>query len=302
MKNGINMIKKLWARLFMHLGRKGWFKWMPDKMYLKIAFKLCTGYALNLDDPRTLNEKLQWIKLYDRREEYSVIVDKYRVREYVREKVGEKYLIPLLGVWDSVEDIDFDALPNKFVLKCTHDSGSVVFCENKESFDVKSAKKKLAKCMKKGSFQYGREWAYTTVTPRIIAEEYLEDKDHNDLIDYKLHTFDGKARILTIITNRKTNKAVNHFHIDGDEVKPCDFIWGASPAEKMPEPPKNIQEMKKLSEILAEGFPELRCDFYEVDGKTFFGELTLFHGSGFLRFNDVSWAEEIGSWMTLPDR
>ncbi len=176
---------------FSYLSSKGFYKNMPDEAYLRKAFKLRMGYELDLDAPKTFCEKLQWLKLYDRRPEYSTMVDKYEVKKYVAERIGEKYVIPLLGVWDRFEDIDFDALPDQFVLKCTHDSGGFVVCRDKSVFDKSDARKRLNKHLQTDYYLHGREWPYKNVKRRIIAEKYIDSLGKPESVEYKLTCFGG---------------------------------------------------------------------------------------------------------------
>ena len=164
----ILMIIKRPELFWMNASRKGWLKWMPDKCNLKLVYRTCFKKKLNLEDPKTFNEKLQWLKLYDRNPKYTMLVDKYAVREYIASSIGEEYLIPLLGVWNSANDIDFDALPNQFVLKCTHDSGSVIVCKDKSSLNIEKAKSKLNRCLRNNGYNFGREWPYKNIKAKII--------------------------------------------------------------------------------------------------------------------------------------
>ena len=180
---------------------KGWLNWVPDSLYLKVLYRIIMGRKLNLKNPKEYNEKLQWLKLNDRKPEYSTMVDKYEVRGYIEDLLGDKYLIPCLGIYDSVDDIDIDALPDRFVLKCTHDSGSVEICKDKSSFDIEGARHRLSQAMKRNYYATYREWPYKSVKPRIIAEGYLEG-DGGDLKDYKVMCFNGEAKIIEVHENR----------------------------------------------------------------------------------------------------
>ena len=172
-----------------YLDSRGFFKFMSDEAYLKFMYKLKMKRKLNLSDPQTFNEKLQWLKIYDRKPEYTTMVDKYEAKKYVADIIGEEYIIPTLGVWDRFEDIDFDELPDQFVLKCTHDSGGLVICRDKSKLDLKAAKKKINKSLKRNYYWIGREWPYKNVRPRIIAEKFMTDPTSDDLQDYKFFFF-----------------------------------------------------------------------------------------------------------------
>ena len=270
------------ARPFVLLGSKGLLNWMPDKWYVFIYSSLSLGYRVNLKKPRTFNEKLQWLKLYDRKPEYSRMVDKYAARELVAEKIGREYLIPLVGgPWNSEEEIDFDALPERFVLKTTHDSGGVIICRNKAEFDVEAAKAKLKKRLKRKYYYGKREWPYKDVPPRIIAEEFLEDKPGADILDYKFFCFNGVPKIMYITREMSDDLQIDFFDMDGKhlELKMTDERdahvtsdeWDETSLEQL----EAIKRMKPLAELLSEGTAHLRVDFYLIDGKIYFGELTF---------------------------
>ena len=262
-------------------------------------YKIKTGKELNLENPVLYNEKLQWLKLYDHRPEYTTMVDKYSVKQFVAERIGNKYVVQLLGVWESVEDIDFDSLPDKFVLKTTHDSGAVIICKNKKVFDINSAKKRLKYFLKRNYYDCNREWPYKNVKPRIIAEAYMEDSIYGELRDYKFFTFGGVPKVLYIAQGRGTSgeTVADFFDMDFNHL---DLKIDHEMAVIPPEKPKCFEEMKRLATILSEGTPQLRVDFYEVDGKVYFGEMTFFHCSGFEKFHPEEWDKIFGDWVKLP--
>ena len=273
---------------------------ISDKAYLKYLYKAAFGKKLNLDDPVTFSEKLQWLKLYDRNPEYCKLVDKYEVKRYIAEIIGEQYIIPTLGVWDRSEDIDFDTLPEQFVLKCTHDSGSVIVCRDKSTFDMEKARGFLKKKLKTNPFWYGREWPYKNLKPRILAEAYMEDEKTAELRDYKFFCFNGEVKALFIATDRQ--KA-------GEEVKfdffDPDFNWlpfkqRHPNASVHPEKPVCFEEMKKLAVRISAGIPHVRVDFYEVNGRIYFGEMTFFHFCGMVPFDPEEWDAIFGEWLRLP--
>lgn len=295
----------------------GCFDSMRDDVYLKRMFEIAMGYELNLDNPQTYNEKLQWLKLHDHNPRYTTMVDKYAVKDYVASIIGKEYIIPTLGVWDKFDDIDFNALPNQFVLKCTHDSGGLVICKDKNKFDINSAAKKINKSLKYNFYYYGREWPYKNVKSRIIAEKYMEEgsefglyekemknslgnktKEISSLRDYKIYTFNGEAKMCMINQDRGHHTRADYFDRDYNWF---DFTWGYDHADVPPEKPRNYEKMFELAEKLAVGTVELRVDFYEVDGKIYFGELTFFDGSGFDKIEPKSYDEMLGSWMRLPN-
>ena len=281
---------------------------MPDDEYIKRMFKYTMGYELPLDNPKTYNEKLQWLKLHDRKPIYTTMVDKYAAKEYVSSIIGKEYIIPTLGVWNTFDEIDFDMLPDQFVLKCTHDSGGLVICRDKKAFDINNARKKIMRSLKRNFFYYGREWPYKNVKPRVLAEQYMEDtglasnpKERNQEIpplkDYKVYTFNGKARLCMINQDRKIHTRADYFDRDYNWL---DFTWGYDHADEKPVKPNNYELMYELAEQLAVGTIELRVDFYEVNNRVFFGELTFFDGSGFDKIEPIEWDYNLGSFLELP--
>ena len=282
------------------LSYKGAFKWMPDEMYLKLLFRAIMKKKLDLNNPKTYSEKLQWIKLYDRNPLYTSLVDKYLVKEYVKEKIGEEYIIPTYGVWDSFDEIDFSKLPNQFVMKCTHDSGGLIICRDKTKLDFMRAKRKIEKYLNKSFYWFGREWPYKDVQPRIIIEEYMEDSKTKELRDYKFFAFDGVVRAVFVATERQSTSEETKFDFFDENFNHLDLINGHPNADNMPEKPTCFEEMKTLASILSKGLPEARIDFYEVDGRVYFGEITFFHWSGLKPFEPEKWDEVFGSWIKLP--
>ena len=227
------------------------------------------------------------------------MVDKYAVKMYVANKIGEEYIIPTLGVWDSFDEIDFDKLPDQFVLKCTHDSHSVIICKDRSKFDIDTARTRINSGLKRNFFYYGREWPYKNVPPRIIAEKYMEDAKVRELRDYKIYTFNGKAKFCMINTDRGTDTRADYFD---ESYNWLDFTWGYPHADVKPEKPANYEKMFELAEKLAKGTATLRVDFYEVNGQIYFGELTFFDASGFDKIIPESYDLKFGSWIKLPDK
>ena len=286
---------------FLVLAGRGKKAHLPADVFLKKMYKIKTGKELNLFKPVLYTEKLQWLKLFDQRPEYTVMVDKYAVKNFVAERIGNKYVIPLLGVWDSVDEIDFEALPNQFVLKTTHDSGAVVICKNKRDLDVKVVKKKIGYFLKRNYFDCNREWPYKNVKPRIIAEAYMEDSTYKELRDYKFFTFGGIPKVLYIAQGRGNGELTVADFFDM-EFNHLDLTIDHKMANTTPEKPQCFEEMKKLAAVLSEGTPQLRVDFYEVDGKVYFGEMTFFHCSGFEKFYPEKWDKTFGDWVKLPKK
>lgn len=287
---------KFYLKLYLY---KYLIRFIPDSVWLKLRFRKKMGYSLNLKNPKTFNEKLQWLKLYDRNPLYTKLVDKYEVRKYVAERIGEKYLIPLLGVWDKFEDIDFDKLPNQFVLKCTHDSGGLVICKDKSKLDMKTTKRKITRCLKLNYYWALREWPYKNVRPRIIAEKYMEDSDDRELRDYKFFCFSGIAKLLFIAANRGNIDKETTFDFFDMDFKHIEVTNGHPSADTLPHKPQTFEKMKELTEKLAGNIPHVQCDFYEVNGKTYFGEMTFAHWSGFTPFNLQENDFEFGRWIEI---
>ena len=302
MSNRIKDILRNPALLFLTLGHREMFNWMSDERYLKIAFWARMHKKLNLDNPQTLSEKLQWLKLYNRQPIYTKLVDKYDVKNIVSNIIGEEYIIPTLGVWDKFEDINFDSLPNQFVLKCTHDSGGLIIVRDKSQLNIEKARKKIKKCLKH-SFYWGmREWPYKDVKPRIIAEAYLEEESGDGLKDYKIFCFDGIPQFLYLSQGLENHQTASISFLNTD--------WTFAPFkrsdyktfDKLPEKPQNYELMLEIAKKLSVGMPHVRVDLYNINGKIYFGELTFFTCSGMIPFEPTSWDEKLGSLINLPSK
>lgn len=271
----------------------------PDKLYLKLLFRLKMGKNLNLDHPKSYSEKLQWLKLYDRNPLYTSLVDKSLVKEYVSKIIGDNRVIPTLGVWNKFEDIDFSQLPNQFVLKCTHDSGGLVICKDKSKLDIENAKKVINKSLKCQYYKLYREWPYKNVIPRIIAETYMEDES-GELKDYKFFCFDGKVKGLFIASDRQKKGVDTKFDFFDRDFNHLPFTNGHPNAGALPKKPLMFEEMINLAETLSKEFPHVRVDLYEVGKQIYFGEMTFFHWSGFVPFDPEEWDYKFGEWLHLP--
>ena len=277
------------------------FKWLPDKLYIQILFRLKMGRRLNLKNPQTFSEKLQWLKLYNRRPEYTRMVDKAAVKEYVASLIGNDNIIPTIGVWDRPEEIDWDKLPNQFVLKTTHGGGNsgVVICKDKATFNRQKAVEKLSRSMRQDIYYSLKEWPYKNVPHRIIAEEYIKPSNNsNDLPDYKFFCFDGKVKALFVGTDRQSgNVKFDYYdsdfnHLDLKQVHPMSGI-------ELPKP-ENFNEMKSIASVLSKGIPHVRVDLYNVNGKIYFGEMTFYHHGGIVPFHPDKWDYIFGQWIKLP--
>lgn len=284
-------------------------KFIPDKIYLQMLYFKHFHRFINFRKPKTFNEKLQWLKLYDRRPEYTKLVDKYEVKKYVAEMIGEEYVIPTLGVWNSPEEIDFDSLPEQFVLKWNHDSGSIVICKDKRELNKEEAIKRLQKGKKYSGFWYGREWPYKNVKPKIIAEKYMYEKHQavdkevsKGLTDYKFYCFSGEAKCLYV------SKGLGENH-ENAEMSFLDLNWNLMPFRRedfkplntIPPRPVSFEKMIDFANQLSAGHAFLRVDFYEIDGKLYFSELTFYPCSGLMRFNPTHWDMRFGEWIKISD-
>ncbi len=276
------------------------FNLLPDKAFLKLKFRLKMGKKLNLKNPQTFNEKLQWLKLYDRKPEYIMMVDKAAVKDYVAEKIGAEYVIPTLGIYEKFDDIDFNALPNQFVIKCTHDSGGLVICKDKSKLNTRKAREKINKALNQNFYYHSREWPYKTVEPRIIVEEFLEDGSVNDLNDYKIFNFNGEPKFIQVDMDRFTDHKKNIYTTDW-ELCEFSFNYPCDPKKKV-EKPENLDEMLKISRMLSKDIPYVRTDFYLVRGEIYFGEITFFPASGFGNFSPEEYDKKLGDLIKLPKK
>lgn len=277
---------------------------LSDKIFLQLLFRLKMGKKLNLDNPQTFNEKLQWLKLYDRNPKYTIMVDKYAVKDYVSPIIGSEYIIPLIGVWDNVDEIDFDKLPQQFVLKTTHGGGGggVIVCRDKSKLDISAAKRKLYFSLKSDLYKSFREWPYKNVPHRIIAEKVLFDPDYpdNSLNDYKFYCFDGVPKVVLISWGRFKGQVLFDYYDMDFQLLP--FSQGGPNSGRKIDKPHNFEKMKELASKLSAGIPHARIDLYNIRGKIYFGEITFFDSSGFAPFSPEEWDYKFGNWIKLPNR
>lgn len=270
-----------------------------DKLYIRLLFRMRAGYRLDLKRPETFNAKLQWLKLYYRAPELTQMVDKFEAKKYVKTLIGDEYVIPNLGVWDCFEDINFNELPNQFVLKTTHDQGGVVICRDKNKFDASEAKAKLNKHLGRNFYLKYREWPYKNVKPRIIAEKFITMPVDLDLKDYKFYCFGGKAKIVFVASGRhSTNTTFDFYDIDFnhlDITRPR-----VNQSKEGNAVPENYEKMVELAERLSRGLPHVRVDFYNIGGSIYFGEFTFFTGSGMKPFHPRKWDYIFGDFLKLP--
>lgn len=277
---------------------------LPDKLYLQLIYRRRYGRWLNLKRPETFNEKLNWLKLYDRNPFYTTLVDKYEAKRYVGGVIGEEYIIPTLGIWESADEIDFDVLPKQFVLKCTHDSGSIIICKDKKTFDKENAQKQLGKSLRHNYYLNGREWPYKNVKPRIIAEEYLCDESETELKDYKFFLFHGKTAFIQVDSGRYTEHRRNYYDTDWKLLNiECMYPKDCNMRLKKPE---KLQEMIDAAESLAVtetgAMPFVRIDLYVLaDGSFRFGEFTFYPEGGRADFRPDEMAVRLGSFIQIED-
>lgn len=276
-------------------------KFIPDKMFLQIYYFARFKKFINFKKPETYNEKLNWLKLNDRQDIYTKLVDKYDVKTEISKLIGEEYMIPTLGIWDTFDEIDFDNLPDNFVLKCTHDSEGVFIVKDKNKLDKKELKKKVNKAMKYNFYYIGREWPYKNIKPRIIAEKYMEDHVDKELRDYKFFCFDGIAKFMFIATDRGIGET--KFDYYDLEFNHLDIVQHYPNSDKEIKKPINFEKMIQFSEKITQYFKikHARIDFYEVDGKLYFGEITFYHFSGLQPFKPNEWDKKIGDLLILEE-
>lgn len=274
---------------------------LSDKAYLKQLFKAKMGYELDLKNPKTFNEKLQWLKLYDRRPEYTVMVDKLAAKKYVADIIGEEHIIPTIAVYNTPEEIDFDALPDQFVLKCTHSSGiGNCICTDKSKLDFEKVREGLRKGLEDDYYLDEREWPYKNVPRKIICEKYMVDESGYELKDYKFFCFDGKVKMMLLASGRPDTR-LDYYDCDFNHLPITKY--GPYPnSEKALKKPKNMDRMIEIAAKLSVGIPHVRVDLYDIDGHIYFGELTFFQGGGVMAFEPVEWDYTIGSWLSLPKK
>lgn len=272
---------------------------IPDKLYLTVMYRIRMGKTINWKSPRTFNEKIQWLKVYDRKSEYTQMADKYNAKEYVADIIGENHIIPTLGVWDKFDQIDFSTLPNQFVLKCTHDSGGLVVCRDKSQLDIEKSKKILNASLKTNYYYYGREWPYKNIKPRIIAEKYMEQIDGTGLVDYKFYCFNGKPQYLYVSKNMDDHQIAT--------VTFLDMNWNKLPVERtdyksakeIPTCPSCFDEMRIIAERLSKGHKFLRVDLYQINGEVYFSELTFHPASGFMGVIPPEYDKTMGQFLKI---
>lgn len=277
------------------------FRKIPDSLYLKCQYYLSRHEKLNLKNPLNFNQKIQWLKIYYKNPLYTKLADKYDAREYVENRVGNKYLIPLLGLYNKFEGINFNEFPKQFVLKCNHDGGSVIICKNKDTFNYEKAKNKIESCLKINycdAFEY-REWQYKNIKPKIMAEQYLVNSTGEEANDYKFFCFNGEPRVLYVSLIGEGEPFMKYFDTEWNCL---DFDTGYKTLEQEIKKPDNLDEMLLICRKLSENIPFVRVDLYLVDGKIYFGEFTFTPYGGYYPFNPPEWNKIFGDWLQLPKK
>lgn len=295
----IKNFKRNKAAFLSSILRRLSFLFKNDEFYLKLLYLFELHKWPDLKHPKTFNEKIQWLKLHDRKPEYTTMVDKYAVKEYVAKIIGQEHIIPTLGVWNSFDEIDFESLPEQFVLKTTHGGGgmAVVICKDKETFDKRKAKAILEKSLKSDIYANYREWPYKNVPKRIIAEKFISTDANEGLVDYKLHNFNGTPKVILVCRERFGRNGMTEFFFT-DEWTHLDM---KRPGHRNPdvERPEKLQEMLELAKKLSKDIPFVRTDFYTVHGKVYFGELTFYPASGLSSFFPKEYDEILGDWLAV---
>lgn len=291
----INYTKKLFLSIFK--------MWFSDTLYLKLLYNLNFNKQLNLKNPQTFSEKIQWLKLYNRKQEYTQLVDKAEVKQYVKKIIGEEYVISTYHIWNALDEIDVNSLPDKFVLKTTGGGGStgVVICNDKSKFDYDAVKRKLKKSSERNIYKNFREWPYKNIRPRFIAEQLLEMPDGSDLMDYKFFCFNGEPKYCQVISGRNDVMSIDFFDMKWEHQpfhEPRNYPF----AEVRPLKPINFDLMKDLSRKLADNIPFVRIDFYNINGKIYFSEITFFPTSGLGGFSPEEWDLKFGRMINLPSK
>lgn len=274
--------------------------YVSDENFVKWKYYLNFHKRLDLRNPQTFNEKLQWLKLYDQHEEYTQLVDKYEAKQFVASIIGKEYIIPTIGVYDSIEEIDFEYLPQQFVIKCTHNSGGIIVCKDKQKLDIKNSCKQLEKWLNVNPYWKNREYPYKNVKPRIIIEQYMEDESGYELKDYKFFCFDGEPKCLFVATDRGKEGEETKFDFFDLEWNHLPFTNGHPNSKQSISKPNSFENMIEISRRLSQGFPHVRVDLYNINGRIYFGELTFFHWSGLTPFVPEEWDYRFGEFLNLP--
>ncbi|GAB2323934.1 ATP-grasp fold amidoligase family protein [Alkalibacterium sp. m-11] len=275
----------------------GNFKWMPDEQFIRLQYALKMRKDLNLENPKTFNEKIQWLKLNDRNPKYTQLVDKYAVRKFVKERIGGEYLVPIYGVYENDEAIDFDALPDKFVLKMTHTSGGVFIIEDKARINHDKLKAEIDKWFDRNYYWVHREWPYKNVQPKIMAEKFMVDESEKDLKDYKFFCFEGEPKFMFVASERGKEAKFDFFDLDFNQLP---VMQQGENSDQQIKKPNKFDEMIELARTLSEGIPHVRVDLYNINSEIYFGELTFYHNGGYGPFIPEAFDYKFGEYLQLP--
>ena len=285
------------SKMILPMGQNGLLKFIPDKLYLKLAFKAEMGYPLNLEHPKTYNEKMQWLKIYDRKPEYILYADKYLVRDYIANKIGSKYLVPLIGVYKSSSEIPWDSLPAQFVLKCNHASGTNIICTDKSKLDYSAVSEQLDRWLRYNAYWRGREWCYKDIEPCIICEEFIGTDEGQTPDDFKFMCFNGEPRLIQVHHDRYGDHTLDFMDIHWNKTG---IVQGPKNSDKEISKPDTFEEMLGIAKTLAKDMYYARVDLYSMNHNVKFGEITMYPTSGFSPFEKMETDNLLGSWIRLP--
>lgn len=297
MKKILKYIKQP-KKIILYLMNKGFFNWLDDETYLKIKYRLIMKKKLDISNPKTFNEKIQWLKIHDRKDIYTTMVDKYEAKKYISNIIGDDYIVPTLGIYDSFDEIDFEKLPNEFVIKPTHTSGNVYICKNKNEINYKKLKRIIRKWLRRKYYYTHREWPYKNIKPRIIIEKYMSDEEQKELIDYKLFCFNTIPKLTLVCSERFSSDNMCETFFD-ENWNVLDITEGNHRVDKNIKKPNNYEEMKEIAKKLSEDTLFTRIDFYEINGKIYFGEITFYPNSGYEKFEPKEYDKILGDWIKL---
>ena len=297
MQNINTAIKRIALSILRHLH----YEKLPDGIYLRIRYFIEMGKILHLHKPTTFTEKIQWLKLHNRKDEYTIMVDKLAAKKYVANLIGEQYIIPTIGQWDTAEQIDFNQLPNEFVLKTNNGGGStgVVICKNKQSLDINNTIKRINNALKKNIYTNYKEWPYKNVKPCVFAEQFMKNGDDGELTDYKFFCFNGVPEYCQVIANRKKGETIDFFDMKWEHQPFYGLNPKCKPAKEPISQPESLQEMIKIAQILSKDIPFVRIDLYYINKKVFFGEITFFPASGIGVFTPSKWNKILGDLIQI---
>lgn len=282
-------------RVINKFRREQKLNFLPSKLFLEICYYGRTGEKLNLNHPVKFNDKLNWLKIHDKNPRYTLLADKYEVKKIVASIIGERYVVPCYGVWNSFDEIDFEKLPEKFVLKGTHDSSGATVCTGKSTFDFSKAKEKFDAIMKRNWYYEWREWPYKNIKPRIIADEFLDDGREGELQDYKFWCFNGEPKVM-YMTNKGKQIFENFYDMN---FAPLDINHGFSRVSPEYQKPHNFELMIELAKKLSVDIPFVRVDFFNINSKVYFGEFTFYDWGGQRPFVSKEWDIKLGNWIRL---